>query len=391
MKALVIEATALHLGYLGCYGNDWVETPNLDQLASVSVVFDQHYADTLDAPTPSAWSGRLALPAADLDVGVACAPDLLSPALAERKIAVHRIGASEPYGVAPAEGLERLGDCAADARQLLKKLKKPDDWLLWLTLPSLAPPWQVEEEALERYFAEEPVAEGEEPPTPWLEPPWDLLDSRNDTARLRLQNTYAGVVSEADQEIGRLLEAVGDDVLIVFTAARGLALGEHGVVGECRPWLHDELIHLPLLMRLPDSAEAGRRGHALTQPVDLLPTLLAAFGAPLPVGLHGFNLLPLARGDADEVRPYACTGLRQGERVEYALRTPELSLILPMRQAIDDAPRPLQLYVKPDDRWEVNDVRARQGETAEALEQTLRQAVAAFQQPGGLVLPPLPE
>ena len=68
MKALVIVANGLHLGYLGCYGNDWVATPNLDRLAAEGIVFDQHLADW---PTPlalhpeqrSAGTGRYHRPA----------------------------------------------------------------------------------------------------------------------------------------------------------------------------------------------------------------------------------------------------------------------------------------------------------------------------------------
>src|SRR5437764_10934356 len=44
MNILVVEASALHLGFLGCYGNDWVATPNLDRLAAEGIVFDQHIA-----------------------------------------------------------------------------------------------------------------------------------------------------------------------------------------------------------------------------------------------------------------------------------------------------------------------------------------------------------
>src|SRR5436190_801537 len=56
MKILLIQISGLHLGYLGCYGNDWISTPALDQLAVASVVFDQHYADCL-GQWPSAWTG----------------------------------------------------------------------------------------------------------------------------------------------------------------------------------------------------------------------------------------------------------------------------------------------------------------------------------------------
>ena len=47
MKILVLEAFGLHLGYLGCYGNDWLATPAFDQLAAEAFVFDQHFADGL--------------------------------------------------------------------------------------------------------------------------------------------------------------------------------------------------------------------------------------------------------------------------------------------------------------------------------------------------------
>src|SRR5439155_10403244 len=45
MKALVIIVRGLHLGYLGCYGNEWIATPGFDRLAAEGAVFDQHFAD----------------------------------------------------------------------------------------------------------------------------------------------------------------------------------------------------------------------------------------------------------------------------------------------------------------------------------------------------------
>src|SRR5258708_30819689 len=44
MKVLVITAPGLRPDYLGCYGNDWVDTPNIDQLAAAGIVFDNHHA-----------------------------------------------------------------------------------------------------------------------------------------------------------------------------------------------------------------------------------------------------------------------------------------------------------------------------------------------------------
>src|SRR6516162_1029972 len=49
MKVLVVVARGLQAGALSCYGNAWIESPNLDFLASEGVVFDQHFADAVDA------------------------------------------------------------------------------------------------------------------------------------------------------------------------------------------------------------------------------------------------------------------------------------------------------------------------------------------------------
>ena len=56
-RALVLTLDRIHPGYLGCYGNDWIETPNFDRLATQSVVFDRHFVNELriDA-APEAWS-----------------------------------------------------------------------------------------------------------------------------------------------------------------------------------------------------------------------------------------------------------------------------------------------------------------------------------------------
>src|SRR5205823_4536206 len=139
-----------------------------------------------------------------------------------------------------------------------------------------------------------------------------------------------------------------DQTLIVVTTDVGQSLGEHGVVGV--PDVHEENVHLPLLMRLPGTDAAGRRIAALTQAVDLAPTLADVFEVPLP-GTEGFTLLPLVYGDAEKVREFACAWLPNAA----CLRTPDWALVLPQLQGAEGAVPP-RLFVKPDDRWEVNEV-----------------------------------
>jgi hypothetical protein len=81
--------------------------------------------------------------------------------------------------------------------------------------------------------------------------------------------------------------------------------------------------------------------------------------------------------------------LQSGEVIEWALRTPEWGFLLPVQPAADHPPRLPQLYVKPDDRWEVNHVLQHHLEWGEHLEQVLRGFVAATRRPGPLEPPPL--
>jgi hypothetical protein len=122
--------------------------------------------------------------------------------------------------------------------------------------------------------------------------------------------------------------------------------------------------------------------------VDLYPTLLEAFALPA-VPVHGRSLMPLLRGSAEPLRAYACAGHKVGTAVEWALRTPQWAFLLPLQSEPGDPPRPTQLYVKPDDRWEVNNVIQHHFELADHLEQTLRGFVEATRRSGPLQAPPL--
>ena len=407
MKILVLNADALHLGFPGCYGNEWVATPTLDRLAAEGIVFDQHYADRPDT-SRSCWTGRYDFPMPETASPLAPAPDLRA-LLEASGVPFVRVGAG---GSGP---LVRTLEATLAA---LDHLGAAERWLVWVDLPTLQPPWQVADEFLNHYFGEPPAVAPEEeeddeeeeyaeedeaaeedeieeePPTPLTDPACGPIDIEDIALLERLQFTYAAAVTQLDAGLGALLEELGDQDLlnglaVIVTADRGLPLGEHGFVGTHRPWLHDELIHLPLLLRLPGRADAGLRVGALTQPVDLLPTLLDLLGLPEPES-HGHSLLPLVRGEKEQVRAYACAGLEQGEGLEWALRTPEWAFVLPLRTPADEAARGPQLYVKPDDRWEANNVVQHHQDFAERLEQTLRAFVEATHKPGPLETPALP-
>lgn len=412
MKVLVLAVNGLHLGYLGCYGNDWIATPALDALAVESVVFDQHYAVCPDgAGAAWAWrTGHYLLP--DPEGGPVPPPgaadlvrQLSAGGLATRLILAEDSGMPDWFAnewgavqrIAGGQQLEAGWEAALDATvDILASLADQPHGLIWTQLPSLAPPWRLAEQFRDRYFDSDDEEEAAAPSlAPLLDPVPGQVAVADDDLRMRLQRTYAAAVSVADLCLGLLVEqlrqdALLEDLLLIVTSGHGLALGEHGLVGPLRPWLHEEVIHVPLLLRLPGPAQESRRVPALTQSIDLAPTLLETFGLGQPA-TAGRSLWPLVRGQTDTLHPYACCGWQVGEAVEWCLRTPQWGLVLPVRAAADDRQRERQLYVKPEDRWEVNDLALRHLEWAGQLEATLRAFAEAARQPGPLVPPPLPQ
>jgi len=415
MKVLVIVTSGLRLGHLACYGNEWIDTPSFDDLAAASVVFDQHIADRPDAAgARRGWrTGRYDFPALDAVPSLPQRIDLVK-LLRQHDVATSLVvDASRPATKEFSKGWDhvrtvpRRGDGTPMERTLeaaveaLEECEELDHWLVWVELATLLPPWDLPEEYRDRYLAADVVAEDEkgnavepEPLEALTDPEPGRIDPADDTTFLRLQRTYAGAVTYLDTGLGMLLEELEnrgllDEIHVLLMGDRGLPLGEHGAVGEVRPWLHAERTHVPLIVRFPGAAEAGRRVAALTQSVDVMPTLLELFAVPPPL-IHGNSLLPLARGAVEAVRSYAAAGLQVGDGVEWLLRSPEWAFLLPVAPFPEDGPRVPQLYVKPEDPWEVNDLVQHHQDWAEQLEKTLRAFVVATRGPGPLQYPPLP-
>ncbi len=391
MNAIVIAARGLPAGWVGPYGNEWVVTPHLDQLAAEGVVFDRHLSDR---PDPDA-AGRAWLTGRHQFAPAANTPPVLLDGLQAAGVRTVLVRANYPdTDGAPSfyAGWAEVFDARPEADDaspldaflralpgLLDRLADEPHWLLWVETDRLVPPWDVPQGVFEAYLAngddEDEVDADAEPVPPFSDPPTGPFDQADPAALDFLHRTFAAVVTTFDAELGRAFEqfrARGLDrsAAWLVTSDRGYPLGEHGQVGPHRPWLHQAVVQVPLLLRLPDAAEAGRRVSALTQPADLTRTLLALCGADADGG-EGFDLLPLARGAFETVREFACSAWDIDGVTETAIHTPTRTLLVPGPQPAGEA-RAVQLYEKPEDRWEVNDLRPRAVEEADELEQRLR-------------------
>ena len=387
MRAIVIVLRGCPAGWLGTYGNEWVVTPNLDQFAAEGVLFDQHVSDCPDPiAAGEAWfhGSRLLeeLHAAEVRTVFARAnhPDTDAPPS-------YYAAWKEVFDARPqADDDSPLDNLIRSLPSLLDKLASIPRWLVWVEVDRLLPPWDVSQEVFEAYLEDEVEdaeneEEDEEPIEPYADPPTGPFDISDSLALQWLHTTFAAVVTSLDADLGRLFEelrtrGLDQTAAWLVTSDLGYPLGEHGQVGLHRPWLHEELVHVPLLLRLPGAAEAGRRVSAFTQPADLAPTLLGLFGVDALVACSpGHDLLPLVRGEVESVRPHAHTVLECNGMKEASIRTNEWTYLLPLGAAADDPQRRPLLFARPDDRWEINDVLSLHEEVAQELEKQLRQAM----------------
>ena len=380
MNGICICVDRLHAGFIGAYGSTWVQTPALDRLASDGVVFQQFHVDSLDPESlcQAYWFGRHALEPESMgpSPGMSLAATLRrhgmktvlatdDPDMATTQATQEfdeRLLLPEPHRVEPASAIETT-HLARSFAQLIQKIESLEGpFFLWCHLSSLGRVWDAPWEMRSRYAE----ADDPDPPTE-AHVPCRIMESDEDPdLLLGIAQSYAGQVTLLDVCFGALMDALSEsgaerDTVLSLVGFRGLALGEHGYVGPCDTRLDGELVHIPLVIRHPDPSTASTRSHDLVQPPDLNPTWINLLTDELaPSRLAAADIAPLLY---DEMPTWRDRSGLVGCRGQRALRTPAWYLTTGST---------CQLFAKPDDRWEVNDVADRHADVAEGLAQVLQ-------------------
>ena len=117
---------------------------------------------------------------------------------------------------------------------------------------------------------------------------------------------YYNMVKIIDQQMGRILaylDACGlsENTLVLFTTDHGELLGDHGLWMK-GPFHYEQLVRVPTLIRFPAAIPPGQRAQALFSHVDIVPTILAAAGLPIPSDTDGVDAMPMLSGKQDNVR-----------------------------------------------------------------------------------------
>ncbi len=397
-NAIVLVIDGLANAFIGPYGNTWLATPAWDRLASRSLLLENAITDSPDLATVyhSYWQGHHALTAAARHTlenlpaqSVAASIDTClitdEPTLADHPIAQdfeQRVILAPPTADQMADAIEQthLARLFATALELLDQVRPP--FLIWIHAQALHGPWDAPY-SMRCHFA----AEEDPPPPDFVQPPQQRLVNDYDPDQvLGVQQACAGQITLLDTCLGVLTEAVeqhalADSTALLATSPRGYPLGEHLQIGPGDGGLFNELIHVPWLIQLPNEHAAATRHHQLVQPPDMYTTLLNWLDIPIPsLPTWGRDLLALAEDcppsfDWDQA---ATSGHGQD-----TFCVPHWSL----HQVPDGPP---QLFVKPDDRWEVNNISDR----CHDIVQQMNRQLERFRQAAGTndrsLLPALP-
>ncbi len=137
--------------------------------------------------------------------------------------------------------------------------------------------------------------------------------SREDVSEIRA--LYDGELADVDERLGRIfgrMRETGllDRTIVIISADHGEELFEHGWVGHASTSfdgkLYDELIRVPLIIRVPDRSLIGR-SNALVQGVDIMPTVFDILNIPdaeMEPAMQGRSLLPLITEGATKIRDF---------------------------------------------------------------------------------------
>jgi arylsulfatase A-like enzyme len=126
----------------------------------------------------------------------------------------------------------------------------------------------------------------------------------DERAMREVRAQYYGMVSDVDNELGRLFDSLAsmgmwDDTLVVVTSDHGEQLGDQGLLGK--GGMFESSYNVVGIVRDPRHPEAhGKVIEEFTENVDLFPTICEAMGVEVPAQCDGLPLTSFLQGGSPE-------------------------------------------------------------------------------------------
>lgn len=327
--AVVFVVDTLRLESLGCYGREGDPTPAMDALARAGTRFDQAISAsgwTLPA-VASLLTGTWPSVHKAMGKAVRLTPisdDVPTAAEVLRAGGFATCAVTNAAFLAPVLGLDRgfdrfdhrhaFNDELRDAREsvdtalafLSEHREEPVFLLIHLFDPHLD--YDPGEALLERF-----AGERRRPKPPLSGAACRKLADKSGagipTAKAieYVEAVYQGEVTFVDGAIGRFIDALKamglyDRSTIIVTADHGEEFWEHREF-EHGHTLYDELVRVPLIVKLPREVASDRAVvDTVVRVLDVMPTVFDIYDIEAPESFVGESLLPLIRGETEASR-----------------------------------------------------------------------------------------
>ena len=351
-NVILIVLDTLRADHLGSYGSDRGLTPNLDHLASTSIVFENAVATSswtrpsiasmLTSKYPTSlqlFNRKDALPdeqqtlaeilkqqAGLATYGVSTSPNSSAEYGFGQGYDAYVISTltgsyTKDRPIPIAEGVN------AEASRLLDQHSTQNGFFLFLHYLDPHAPYLPHPE-LETSPAPAGRFNGSRRRVDAMDRKSALL---TDDDRELIKYLYAGEVKYLDVWLGKLfddLETRGlrEETMIVVTSDHGEGLWDHGLRDHGND-LYEETVHVPLLVHYPGMTEADSRriSHPVSL-VDITPTILEALRVPAPTGFQGRDLADLVE-DEDAAEEFVLSEMDLSGQQLRSIRRGDLKLI----------------------------------------------------------------
>ena len=394
-QILLITTDTLRADVLGAYGNQEVQTPRIDRLASESSLFERAFT-AANVTNPSHTSMFTSLYLKDhgvVDNFTKLSPDV--PTLLEplRAAGFRSAAFVSSFNFQPEKSdfdkrfdeffacqiyfERRAEDVNLDAFPWLVEHAN-EDFFVWLHYFDAHMPY-VPPFPFDRMYADR--NEGQ------IDLPIDYKGNLNWFAATKAAGhyraEYQGEVSYLDDQLGALFDHlqaldIYRGATIALVADHGESLGEHGVFCD-HASLFDEVTRVPLLIKVPAHLAAiePRRVDALVSTVDLYPTLFDLYGLRVPDLIRGHSLVPWMRGEQGFVASAAYSTFARG--IQESLRTEDYRYLLGIKS--EKLFPKFQITAGEEELYRINDEGASEplvnADTA-ALKQRLKALLKSF-------------